>query len=75
MKKFELDFPVDDYELFLKAMNNNYKLLKKFRFENKDKLKPEQVSYSNEELKFKTIASNLTHKVLIDNNKFPDWDN
>ena len=75
MNKFELDFPVDNHKLFLKAMNDNYKLLKKIRFENKNKLKPEQLSYSNEEWKFKTIASNLTHEVSIDNNKFTDWDN
>ena len=56
-------------------MNNNFKLLKKYRFENKNKLKSEQVVYSNEEWKFKTIASNLTHKYLIDDNIFPDWDN
>ena len=31
--------------------------------------------YSNEEWKFRTIASKLTHNFLIDDNKFPDWDN
>ena len=56
-------------------MNNNYKLLKNIRFESKNKLKSEQVIYSNKEWKFKTIVSNLTHNCLIDDNKFPEWDN
>ena len=56
-------------------MNTHFKLLKKIKFDNKNELKSEQVIYSNEEWKFKTISSNLTHNFLIDDNKFPDWDN
>ena len=56
-------------------MNNNFKLLKKINFDNKNKLKSEQVIYRNKEWEFKTIASNLTHNFLMDNNNFPDQDN
>ena len=56
-------------------MNDSYKLLKKIKFDNKNELKSKQVIYSNEKWRFKTIASNLTHTFLIDDNKFPDWDN
>ena len=41
-------------------------------FNNKKLIKSTKVIYSNEEWKFKTIASNVTHNVLIDDNKFPD---
>ena len=53
-------------------MNTHFKLLKKVKFDNKNELKPEQVIYSNEEWKFKSIVSNLTHIFLIDDNTFPN---
>ena len=53
-------------------MIDNYKLLRKIKCNNKNELKSEKVIYSNEECKFRTIASNLTHQFLIDDNKFPD---
>ena len=59
----------------MKAMTNNYKWLRKVKFNNKNELKSEQVIYSNKEWKFRTIASNPTHNFLIDDNKFSDWDN
>ena len=31
--------------------------------------------YSNEDWKFRIIASKLTNQFLIDDTKFPDWDN
>ena len=56
-------------------MIDNYKLLRKIKCNNKNELKSEKVIYSNEECKFRTIASNLTRIFLIDDNKIPDWDN
>ena len=47
-EKFKLDFPKENHKLFLKAMNNNLKLLKKINFDNNNELKSEQVIYSNE---------------------------
>ena len=73
--KFKLDFPEKDHKLFLKTMNDDYKLLKKIKFDNKNELKSKQVIYSNEEWKFDNITSNLTHNFLMDVNNFTDWDN
>ena len=53
-------------------MIENYKLFKKIKFNNKNELKTENVIYNNEEWKFRTITSKLTHRFLIDDNKFPD---
>ena len=43
IRKFKLDFPKEDHKLFVKAMNNNFKLLKRINFHNKNELKSEQV--------------------------------
>ena len=45
------------------------------KFNNKNELKSQKVIYSNEDWKFRIIASKLTNIFLIDDNKFPDWDN
>ena len=74
-KNFKLYYPEKEHTVFLKAMIKDYKLLRKIKFNKKNELKSTQVIYSNEEWKFRTIASNVTHKFLIDDNKFPDWDN
>ena len=56
-------------------MIQNYKLLRNIKVNNKIELTPQKVIYSNEDWKFRTIASKLTNKYLIDDKKFPDWDN
>ena len=74
-KFFKLDYPEKEHKIFFNAMIEIYKLLRKNKFNNKNELKSKKVIYSNEDWKFRTIASNLTHKFLIDDNTFTDWDN
>ena len=69
-KYFKLDYPEEEHKLFLNAIIENYKLLRKIKLNNKNELKSEKIIYSNEEWKFKIIASKLTHIFLIDDNKF-----
>ena len=38
-KYFKLDYPEKDHKIFLKAMINNYKSLRKINFNNKNELK------------------------------------
>ena len=74
-KCFKLNYPEKEHNIFLNAMIENYKLLRKIKFNNKNELKSQKVIYSNEDWKFRIIASKLTNKFLIDDDKFPDWDN
>ena len=74
-KFFKLNYPEKEHKIFLNAMIKNYKSLRKIKVNDKIELTPEKVIYSNEDWKFRTIASKLTNKCLIDDKKFPDWDN
>ena len=71
----KLNYPEKEHKIFLSAMTKNYKSLRNSKVNNKIELTPKKLIYSNEDWKFRTIASKLTNKFLIDDKKLPDWDN
>ena len=48
-KYFKLDYSEKEHKIFLNAMMENYKLLRKIKFNNKNELKSQELIYSNED--------------------------
>ena len=74
-KYFKIDYPKDEHKIYLKEMIKKYKFLKQIKSNKKNVYKCNKIMYSNEDWKFRIIASKLTNQFLIDDTKFPDWNN